>query len=226
MQGAWLFLGLVTAACGVGAALLSVVRKTQRLKGLRPLAFAVPVVAAAIVAAAIVMFSGSHPAAVTASSVDETSPSNTVSGLVNSLASQSFASAYGGTRIDGPGDITILVARPDPDLVAAVASLVARQDAALGSVVVVHYAPVKRSLQQLRDLTMRLAQDDSIIGSAGFPLDHFGPDTTSNTVGVTLQPPTTAAPNYIADAQAFFDDRYGRGLITVEAITDRPATAV
>jgi hypothetical protein len=226
MQAMWLFLGLVTAVCGVGAVVLGGVRKTQRLKGLRPHVFAAPVVVAAIVAAAIVMFSGSHPTAATAPSVDETSPSNVVSGLVNSLASQSFPSAYSGTRIDGPREITVLVARPDPGLVAAVDSLIARENASLGSVVVAHYARVEHSLQQLRDLTMRLAQDDSSVASAGFPLDYFGPDTASNTVSVTLQPPTTAAPNYIADAQAFFDDRYGSGLITVEAITDHPATAV
>ncbi len=176
-------------------------------------------------AAAVVMLSVSHPA--TASSVDERSPSNAVSGLVNSLGSQSFASAYGGTSIDGPGDITVFVVGSDPDLVAAVNSLVARQAAALRTAaLVVHYAPVTHSVQQLSDLTMRLAQDDASLAAAGFPLDHFGPDTTSNTVSVTLKPPSTPAQNYTADAQAFFDARYGSGLIAVQATTDTPATAV
>ncbi len=197
---------------------------TQSAVRFRRLAVAAVVAATAIAAAAVVLLSVGRPA--TASSVDESSPSNAVSGLVNALGSQHFASTYGGIRINGPEEITVLVARPDQDLVAAVDALVTRQDAALGSVIIVRYAPVTHSIQQLRDLTMRLAQDEATLAGAGFPLDHFGPDTNSNTVSVTLQPPPSPSPNYIEDAQAFFDDRYGSGLITIQATTELPATAV
>jgi hypothetical protein len=134
-------------------------------------------------------------------------------------------------QVISTSDVTVFVVGNDPSLVAAV-------DRAFGDIVHVTFSSVPRSIDQLRDLAVLVAGDDSQLASDGVPIDALDPDPAEGTVDVTLQTPPsgeTAATSdatanasstagYTSNAQAVLDARYGSGVLSVQPSTAVPGT--
>lgn len=72
-----------------------------------------------------------------------------------------------------------------------------------------------RTLSALTDLTMRIAADDGVLGSADVELREWGPNVDANTVQVTVT-------GDVAAAKAVLEDRYGDAVSIAPAVGAAP----
>jgi hypothetical protein len=148
-----------------------------------------------------------------------------VVGSINSIGTEKYPTIYTGVSPVSGGTITIFDTKSDPAFMRAVMAI-----NGVGSFAI-HEQHVARSLSELVTLTNRISDDNRDLAKLGVEMGEWGPDPAASDISVQLTTPAgcrweTVLPDaQVAAAQRVFDERYGKGLVSVSN-TSAPRVAL
>jgi hypothetical protein len=144
--------------------------------------------------------------------IAETSSMNALMDQVNTVGITKFPHSYEGVRALSRYELVVYAVLGHAQLSRALSTMPHHG-------ITIRIQVVKRSYQQLEDLTLRIARDRRALAAGGISLQSWAPDPTSDTVLVTLAGPTGAAsPKILGTARNVLQAEFGRSWITVSPI--------
>jgi hypothetical protein len=137
---------------------------------------------------------------------------------INTMGVLRFPNSFAAVQAISPDELAVSVVSHSFRFLGAVNKMAHRH-------INIHIIVVKRSYQQLENLTLRIARDTKSLAASGVSLQSWGPDPQSDTVRITLTKPTwlakpggSAGPVRMATALAalhILQARFGRSWVTV-----------
>lgn len=143
-------------------------------------------------------------------SLRETSAANSLADEINTIGESKFVDTYVGILPTSQNSLVVYVTYHNANFTHRIATLPHQN-------VTVTYKAARYSYHQLEALTMKIAHNTAGLARAGINLQSWAPDTTSDTVKVTLSKsvhPEKAA-DYVASARRILEREFGTQMITV-----------